>query len=173
MDCVTHRDQDLEGFCRELVRYIPGYRGYRSKEWRKREDKRLRTEISRRLVREASRLEAVEKDAYLAGLRSSADSLSESRRRLTETSDLVRFPPYGRSSFFEDEKVPVVRLVGLQEADLEIFQVADSIVRCISKLEQPDLPQDEREYRIRDLRDFIEKFCLAFEGREGILTEGW
>jgi hypothetical protein len=173
MGYVTHSDLDLEGFCREIVRYVPGYRGYKLKEWRKREDKRLRTELSRRLIREASRLEAVEKDAYLAGLKSSAESLADSRRRLMESSDFVRFAPYGHSSFFDDESVPIVRLKGLQEADLEIFQVADSIVRCISKLEQPDLPQDEREYRVQNLKDSIDNFSLAFDGREGILTEDW
>jgi len=165
--------EELEGYCRELVRYIPGYRGYKLKEWRKREDKRLRTEISRRLVRQASRLEPVEKEAYLSGQKGPAASLAESRRKLRNASDLVQFAPYGQSRFFEDDNVSLFKLRGLQEADLEVFQAADSIVRCISKLEQPDLPQDEREHRVHDLEDFIEKFYLAIDGREGILTEGW
>jgi hypothetical protein len=173
MSYATPRAREIEGFCRELVRYLPGYRGYKLKQSRKRDDKRLRTEISRRLLREASRLEAVEKDAYLAGLKISAATLAESRRKLLEASDVVRFAPYGDSRFFDDDSVPEIRLRGLQEADLELFQTAECIIRCISKLEQPDLPQDEREYRVRDLGDFVDKFCLAFEGREGILAEGW
>ena len=171
MNYVTQGEQEHDAFCREIVRYVPGYRGYKLKEWRRREDKRLRTEISRRLVHGASRLEAVEKDAFLAGLKNACSSLADSRSRLMETSDRIRFGPYGRSRFFETDEVSGGRLKGLHEADLEIFQVTDSIVRCISKLEQPDLPQDEREYRVHDLTGFIERFCLAFDAREGIITE--
>jgi len=171
MSYATHGDREFEVCHGEIARYVPGYRGYKLKEWRKREDKRLRTELSRRLVHEASRLEAVEKDAFLAGLKSASASLADSRSKLMETSDRIRFAPYGRPGFFETEEVSGGRLKGLHEADLEILQITESIVRCISKLEQPDLPQDEREYRVRDLTDFIERFCLAFDAREGIITE--
>lgn len=169
---LTLDREEMKG-CRELLRYVPGYRGYRLKELRKREDKRLRAEISQMLLNGESRLEAVEKEAFLSGLKSSAESLARSRRRLAEISEFIRSFSCGHSRFFDDDDISTVRLKGIQEADLEIFRLADSIVKCVSKLEQSDLPADEREFRSHYLVDFIDRLSLAYDGRQGILSEEW
>jgi hypothetical protein len=157
----------------ELSRYVPGYSGYRQKESRRREDKRVRVEVARMLHGGASRLEAVEKEAFLSGLRISATSLSESRRRLEQISEFVRSVSPANSRFFADDILSAAKLARLQEADFEIFRLADSIVKCISKLEQSDIPPDEREFRTNYLADFIDRLGLAYDGRQGILAEGW
>ena len=164
-------ERDVEGYWREIIQYVPGYQGYRQRKSRRSEDKRLRIEISRRLAREVWRLEAVEKDAFLSGLRSSAVALAEARARLREISDFAQSAPCSNPRFFEDKSPSSVRLRWLQEADLEMFRATDSIVRCISKLEQADLPLDERESRIHYLAGFIDRLCAAFDGREGIMAE--
>jgi hypothetical protein len=161
------------GHCRELARYVPGYSGYRLKESRRREDKRLRDEVARMLHGGASRLEAVEKEAFLSGLRSAASSLAGSRRRLAETSEFIRSVSSANSRFFATDVLSASKLAGLQEADLEIFRLADSIVKCISKLEQSDIPPDERELRTNYLVDFIDRLGLAYDGRQGILADPW
>ena len=165
-----------EGHRKELLRYVPGYSGYsgyRLKDSRRREDKRLRVQVARMLHGGASRLEAVEKEAFLSGLRNAAASLAESRRRLAEISEFIRSVSPANSRFFEDDVLSTARLEGLHEADLEVFRLADSIVRCISKLEQPDIPPDEREFRTDYLVDFIDRLGLAYDGRQGMLAEGW
>jgi hypothetical protein len=158
---------------RELSLFAPGYSGYRLKESRKREDKRLRVEVARMLHGAASRLEAVEKEAFLSGRRNAAGALGESRKRLAEISEFVRSVSPTKSRFFADDVVSAAKLKGLQEADQEVFRLADSIVRCISKLEQPDIPPDEREFRTRYLVDFIDRLGLAYDSRHGILADGW
>lgn len=157
----------------DLLNYVPGYGGYRLKESRKRDDKRLRVEIARMLQGGASRLEAVEKEAFLSGLRNAASSLADSRKRLAEISELVRSVSPTSPEFFENDVLPAAKLAGLQEADLELFRLADSIVKCISKLEQSDIPPDEREFRTDYLFDFVRRLGLACDGRRGILAEGW
>jgi hypothetical protein len=159
--------------CRELARYVPGYSGYRLKESRRREDKRLRGEVARMLHGGAARLEAVEKEAFLSGLSSAASSLARSRRRLDEISEFVRSVSPAHPRFFAIDVLSASKLAGLQEADLEIFRLADSIVKCISKLEQSDIPPDEREFRTNYLADFIDRLGLAYDGRQGLLAEGW
>jgi len=157
----------------DQLSYVPGYGGYRLKESRKRDDKRLRVEVARMLHGGASRLEAVEKEAFLSGLRNAASSLAESRRRLAEISELIRSVPPVNSKFFENDVLPASKLAGLLEADLDLFRLTDSIVKCISKLEQSDIPPDEREFRTNYLLDFIRRLGLACDGRQGILAEGW
>lgn len=161
------------GHCRELSLYVPGYSGYRLKESRRQEDKRLRVEVARMLHAGAARLEAVEKEAFLSGLRNAASSLAQSRKRLANLSEFVRSVSPVNSRFFADDVLSAAQLEGLQEADLEIFRLTDSIVKCISKLEQPDLPPDEREYRTNYLVDFIYRLGLAYDSRQGILAESW
>ena len=170
---AAYAEKELEGQCRELLRYVPGYRGYKVKEWRRREDKRLRAEISRMLFSGAARLELVEKEAFLSGSRGSASMLANSRRRLAEICEFLESASGVNSRFFEDDIVSAGRLMGVQEADLEIFRMADSIVKCISKLEQPDLPPDERESRTNYLVDFVDRICLACDGRQDMLSESW
>ncbi len=169
----TRTEDELNGQCRELLRYVAGYRGYRAKEWRRREDKRLRDEISRMLLGGSSRLEAIEKEAFLSGRRGSASALAESRRRLGEISQTMRSVSCGKTKFFEDDIVSAARLRDAQEADLELFRIADSIVRCVSKLEQSDLPPDEREFRTSYLVDFIDRLFVVYEGRQSVLAETW
>ncbi len=171
--CRAARDEEeLEGQCRELLRYAPGYRGYRAKEWRRREDKRLRAEVSTMLFSGSNRLEGIEKEAYLSGLRTMAAAVAECRRRLAQISAFMRSEFGGSSKFFEIDIVSEATLRDMQAADLEIFRTADSIVKCISKLEQSDLALDERELRTNYLGDFIQRLSQAYDKREGALAEG-
>jgi hypothetical protein len=170
---TSQNDSRLESQCRELLRYVPDYKGYKSKEWRRSQDKRLRAEISRKLSAGAIRLEAVEKEAFLSGIRASASMIAESRNRLNKISEFMRSVSCGNTHFFEDDILSAARLREVQDADLQIFRMTDSIVRCISKLEQPDLPPDERELRTSYLVDFIDRLCLAFNRRQDMLAGVW
>jgi hypothetical protein len=169
---TVHGEEEIEGQCRELLRYAPGYRGYKAKDWRRREDKRLRAEVSGMLFSGALRLEAVEKEAYLSGHRPLAAAIAECRRRLAHTSAFMRSDFGASSRFFEDDIISAVKLRDVQAADLEIFRMADSIVKCISKLERSDLPPDERELRTNYLVDFIHRLSHAYEKRQCELAGG-
>jgi len=155
--------------CRELVRYVPGYCGYRLKELRRREDKRLRDEVARMLLNGAARLETVEKEAYLSGGRGAAAPLAESRKRLARLSERISSASC-RSGFFDKEDVSSASLKELMEADREVLRLADAIVKCVSKLEQNDIPDDEREFRSKYLADSVERLSLAYDARDGVLS---
>jgi len=150
--------------CRELVRYVPGYCGYRLKELRRRLDKKLRCEVARMLLDSAARLEIVEKEAFLSGGSPAARPLSKARKRLVELSEKMRAASR-RGRFFEREEIPTQCLKELMEADGELLRLADEVTKCVSKLERTDIPSDEKECRSRYLEDTIERLSAAYDAR--------
>lgn len=111
---------------------VPGYTGYRSKEDRRDEDKRIREAISTDLNAIADRLTRV--GAELAAKRD-LSQISAVEHALADTrhlADRIRNASYGYGGIFTDRSVDDVALDQLRQFDLALQREAESLASAAS-----------------------------------------
>ncbi|MGH7725669.1 MAG: hypothetical protein ACREOU_09590 [Candidatus Eiseniibacteriota bacterium] len=123
-----------------VARLVPGYRGYSSKDDRREEDKRLRTQIAR-CLREASQdLHRAVRTLPFDGVPPGLNRLGQVAKRIDRLVEDVVHSAYGYPGFFEPVRVDERRLELLYRADIA---VAESVQGVTSEVEawilNPDL----------------------------------
>ncbi len=114
---------------------IHDYAGYRKREERRLDDKRIRSYIALRLsacAKELLRFRAV----HDAGLNGTADDFDLGLRRLRSAIDSVTDVPTGYTAFFDSLLPRTEEAARVAEADLELIQRADELVTIVGRLIQ-------------------------------------
>jgi len=157
----------LENRIEQLLNQIPGYTGYRSKEDRRDDDRRLREAISESLDATVATLTAV--SAKLAEQRkltqiSTLERLVGSTRHLA---DRVRTASYGYGGIFTDRPVDDVALDQLRQFDNafqnESAELADLAGRIEASAEEP-LDADITAYQTE-----LNRLGLLFDARGAVV----
>jgi len=103
-----------------VARLVPGYRGYASKDDRREEDKRLRTQVAR-CLREASQdLHRTIRTLPFEGLPPGLARLGQLSKRFERLVEDVLHSAYGYPGFFEPVRVDERRLELLYRADIAV-----------------------------------------------------
>jgi len=103
-----------------VARLVPGYRGYASKDDRREEDKRLRTQVAR-CLREASQdLHRTIRTLPFEGLPPGLARLGQLSKRFDRLVEDVLHSAYGYPGFFEPVRVDERRLELLYRADIAV-----------------------------------------------------
>lgn len=120
---------------------IPGYRGYQEREGRRECDRQLREQIADILYEIEKKVSALIDNAELSELA----EIEKNRKKLNNLKDLIKYSPYGASSFFSDSVI--------KESELEeIYQIDLDVLNSVEKLES-----EVHSNKASELKDLIQK----------------
>ena len=148
---------------------IRDYAGYKKREERRLDDKRIRSYIALRLsacAKELLRFRAVHGD----NLNGTADEFDLGLRRLRSAIDSVTDVPTGYTAFFDTQNTRVEVAARIASADLELIQRADELVTIVSRLIQVSVLDPSFRGGCGVLRHSVTELARGVELRDHLLS---
>ncbi|OHB78333.1 MAG: hypothetical protein A2V98_20525 [Planctomycetes bacterium RBG_16_64_12] len=149
-----------------ILRYVPGFRGYLEKEYRRDSDELGRQWLADRLQRSKRAIDELARPLADAGQIDLLPQLDRLRSRLDKLIARIRGAMQGYSGFFDLVRVREDLLDRVYEHDLGLMQQVDALGRSMEEL-------PERHHRIAetvaDLCDKIEALERQWDIREDML----
>ncbi|MEL9940221.1 MAG: hypothetical protein QW348_02565 [Ignisphaera sp.] len=164
---MVRRDALLE----KLLNVLPGFRGYRKKEY-VREDDRLVREYIVRVLTEAIRdlEEAIANIAiYDFG---SAELFDSVLRDLRTVADRIRWAEHGYAPHFNIVKIQEEDLNRMREVDLSIVENAEKIREFAASVKRDSMLRNPVRERVQELVKLIDDVRAKLVEREKIVR-GW
>lgn len=137
MDLRDTLEQALGGL-EDLVRKIPGYRGYKEKEMRREADRLLRDNLAQAFGDQAQRLVDVQGQLVSGGkieLLEQATDLEDAVRRLQILVDRIKRAAQGYADFFDAIKVKEKQLDALYEFDDNLLSQIDVVKAAVDDVQ--------------------------------------
>lgn len=155
------------GIIESVLRYIPGFRGYLEKEYRRESDKLARTWMADQLQRAKTGL-----DDYMHALVSAAQidalpQIERMRSRLDRIIGRLRGAMRGYSGFFDFVRIKEDDLDEVYDHDQAMMADAKALADEIEAL--PDRGDEQPTAVVRDLTAKIEKINDLIDHREDLL----
>ncbi len=139
----------------KLGKLIPGYSGYKEKQFRRDTDRLLRNHASNQISKVAEKLDSISLSALTAtGLKQIA-SIDDLKRQIKLLQISIQYGDYGNSGFFDLIQVTTEDLTRIQEYDVQIADAADRLLSSIgnaSPLESDVKKQIESIYAMTTQR---------------------
>jgi len=154
-----------------VARLVPGYRGYASKDDRREEDKRLRTQVAR-CLREASQdLHRTVRTLPFEGLPAGLTRLGQVSKSLDRLVEDVLHAAYGYPGFFEPVRVDERRLELLYRADIAVAGAVQGVAAEVGAwVLHPDV-ESEGGVALANLEVAIDLAEGALRARKEMLAE--
>lgn len=126
-------------FVESILRYIPGFRGYLEKEYRRESDELQRQWLTDRLQRSKRAIDELARPLADAGQIDVLPQVDRLRGRLDKLIARIRGAMQGYSGFFDLVRVNEELLDRVYEHDVDLMQEVDAVGRMIEEL--PDHKQ--------------------------------
>ncbi|HVL22989.1 MAG TPA: hypothetical protein VM450_02845 [Thermomicrobiales bacterium] len=154
---------------RDMLGRIPGYNGYRDKENRRDEDRRLRESIADAIMISADQL-----TQYNARLSANRELSSLSRveaivGQIRLLADRVRTASYGYGGIFTERSVDEAALDQLRQFDLALQREVQALGAAVSTLTASTPPSDANTSAVTDE---LGRLNLLFDSRTSVVDEG-
>lgn len=154
---------------RNFLNRIPGYTGYRDKENRRDEDKRIREAIAAEITAQVDRL--TQYNAELAAERelshlSRVESLVGQIRLL---GDRIRTASYGYGGIFTEREVDATALDQLRQFDKSMEREVAGLAAALEKVTS-SMPPDADA--VKALNDEVNRLGRLFDARTRVIDEG-
>jgi hypothetical protein len=149
-----------------ILRYIPGFRGYLEKEYRRESDELQRQWLADRLQRSKRAVDELTRPLADAGQIDLLPQVDRMRSRLDKLIWRIRSAMQGYSGFFDLVRIREDVLDRVYEHDVGLMQQVDTLSRAIEAL--PD-EQDRLAARLPELLDQIDTLEHRWDVREDIL----
>ncbi len=155
-------------FIEKIVRYIPLYHGYKTKEIRRETDKILRENIYMKLKNALDRLKDVKDRIVEANLQELWPIFERLITRFETISQRVLYSDYGYSGFFSVIKINEPELERMYDFDSSLLDDAVIIGDVVKELydESYDLNISKIKNMIRRVEDTISQFEEKFSKRD-------
>jgi hypothetical protein len=170
MDYQGLVDESKGGF-EELVAKIPGYKGYKQKEWRREADKLLREKITRDLEEQRRRLTEGQIGLINAGLIKFVDDLERANMKLQILSDRVKTASYGYRGLFDAVKVKEEQLDALYRFDADLLAGVPQVAEKVDQVLKAIREQAEIAPAIDELVALAAKLNDLFSKREEAIQQ--
>lgn len=102
---------------------IPGYNGYQEREGRRECDRQLREQIADKLSEIEKKFSNLIDNAEFSEL----SEIEKNRKKINNLRDLIKYSPYGASSFFADSSIKEKELTNIYQMDLDILDSVEKI----------------------------------------------
>jgi hypothetical protein len=148
---------------------IPGYTGYRDKENRRDEDKRIREAVAAEVSAQVDRL-----NQYTAELSAEREFTHLSRiepliGQARLLGDRIRTASYGYGGIFTERDVDATALDQLRQFDMSMEREVDGLSQAVQSL-TATMPPDADA--VRGLNDEINRLGRLFDARTTVIDEG-
>ncbi|MCO5215094.1 MAG: hypothetical protein M9950_02925 [Thermomicrobiales bacterium] len=147
---------------------VPGYKGYRDKEDRRDEDKRVREAVADAIVSSIDRLTAY--NATLAAARS-FDALTKLEAEVGQIrllADRIRHATYGYGGIFTEDSVDANALEQLRLFDAALLREADGLAAAVDSVTSTTPPGDEAMAALTGERN---RLTTLFNGRSSVVDQ--
>jgi hypothetical protein len=173
-------DSDLGGgFIERMVRRganalqsIPGYAGYRNKEDRRDQDRRVRDHLVQEYGRQLGRVERVARDLSNDRKIMAVGPVDEFARAIRRLSDRINTASYGYGGLFSDRDVDEAALDQLRLFDEGMLAGVAELDGPIAALESAYGAGDETQEPARSGRDVVQRLSERFDGRGRVVESG-
>ena len=158
---------ESRGWIESTLRYIPGFKGYLEKEYRREADELLRTWLAERLRRGKRGLDAGALALTEAGQIDQLPQIERLRSRVDKLSGRINSAMQGYSGFFDLVQVDETKLDQLYEYDLALMEQITQLADHVEDIKSVT-PGTVTE-RVSPLLEDVEKLEDAWDRREDLL----
>ncbi len=150
----------------DILRQVPGFRGYLEKEYRRASDDLQRDWLADRLLRAKRAVDAASRPLADAGQIDALPQLDRMRGRLDKLIGRIRGAVQGYGGFFDLVRVDEPLLERVYEHDLALTERTEALARGIG-----ELPADGRELsdRLPGILNLIDDLECHWDGREDLI----
>lgn len=153
----------------KLLNRVPGYTGYRDKENRRDEDKRIREAIASEITAQVDRL-----NQYSAELSAEREFTHLSRLesligQVRLLGDRIRTASYGYGGIFTEREVDATALDQLRQFDLSMEREIAGIANAVQQVTATMPPDAEA---VKALNDEVNRLDRLFDARSTVIDEG-
>lgn len=158
-----------EDFIQGMLNRVPGYQGYRDKEQRRDEDKKVRVAIADALTANVDTLTSY--NAQLAKERAFEElaSLESAVGQIRLLADRIRTTSYGYGGIFTDDGVDAAALEQLRQFDSAMLREVDALTREVQKLTAQSLPDNEAR---TTMLEEVARLNTLFNSRSSVVDQG-
>jgi len=149
-----------------ILRYIPGFRGYLEKEYRRDSDELARQWLADRLQRSKRAIDELTRPLADRGQIDALPQVDRLRGRLDKLIARIQGAMQGYSGFFDLVRVREDLLDRVYEHDVELMQQVDALGRAVEEL--PD-QEGQIAQRLTDLLDQAAALEQRWDVREDML----
>jgi hypothetical protein len=161
------------GGLENLVKKIPGYKGYKEKELRREADKLLRMEVAGKLDDQRKRLSELQVQLISQAQIEFVDDLERAVMKLQLLIDRIRTASYGYAGLFDAIKVKEEQLDALYEFDNQMLDFVDEVASYVDQVASAITAKEGVGVAIAELVLTAEQANLTFGHRhEAILQAG-
>jgi hypothetical protein len=149
-----------------VLRYIPGFRGYLEKEYRRESDELQRQWLADRLQRSKRAIDGLTRPLADAGQIDLLPQIDRLRGRMDKLLGRIRGAMQGYSGFFDLVRIREGELDRVYEHDVKLMDQVETLAKAIEEL--PDQP-DRIAEAVPELLDRIDELEQQWDVREDIL----
>jgi hypothetical protein len=161
-----------QGRVASLLSKIPGYSGYKNKESRRDEDRRLREELAREYGQVAQRLADVQGELARARRFAEIGNVERVERALRRFTDRLRTATYGYGGLFSDRPIDERALDQLQAFDRALGDGLDDLQAGAGAVETAAREGGDLAGAIRTVEGTINELQRRFDLRGQVLESG-
>ena len=128
---VTSQQDPLK----QLLSYIPGFKGYVERQNRRDADKLIRDTVARRFEEQWKRVSNLQADLVNSRKIEYVDDMEKAAIKLRTFIDKISTAPRGYSGMFDAVKINEAELLALYQFDLAFFELAKQIGSAVDNVE--------------------------------------
>lgn len=163
--------ESAQGGFENLVRKIPGYKGYKDKELRREADKLLRMEIAGKFDDQRKRVVELQNQLISQAQIDFLDDLERAVMKLQILIDRMKTASYGYAGLFDAVKVKEEQLDALYEFDNQMLDFVDDVAADVDQLASAITAKEGIGEEISDLVSTLSDANLAFGHREEAILQ--
>lgn len=154
----------------ELVKDIPGYKGYKQKEVRREADKLVRLRVARGFEEQRRRLNNVQVQLTNAGRLGVLMTLDRALMRLQLLIDRIKTASYGYAGLFDAVKVKEAELDALYNFDAALLDSVDRVKALVDAVAAAEKDEDILKAG-NTLLEALEEVNTTFSRRQDVILE--
>lgn len=148
---------------------IPGYTGYRDKENRRDEDKRIRDAVASEITAQVDRLNQYNSELSAEREFTHLSRIEQLIGQVRLLGDRIRTATYGYGGIFTEREVDATALDQLRQFDKSLEREVTGLKDAIDRVTGSMPPQDDD---VKALNDEINRISRIFDARTSVIDEG-
>ena len=153
----------------KLLDFIPGWKGYQTRQNRRKADQRLRQVLARKLADQRRKLDVAQKELISHGRIDLVDDLGSAVTQLQTFIDRIRFASYGYSGLFDAVKINEAELEQMYNFDAELVGFVERLEAATGRLRETIPSGEGLVETIRIVQDICSEANSTFDQREHLI----
>jgi len=163
---VTSQQDPLK----QLLSYIPGFKGYVERQNRRDADKLIRDTVARRFEEQWKRVSNLQSDLVSNGKIDFVDDMEKAAIKLRTFIDKISTAPRGYSGVFDAVKINEAELLAIYQFDLAFFELSTQIASAVDNVEATLNDETGLPAAIRNLTSLGRMAVETFNRRSEAVT---